>query len=489
VYYVEVDIKKINNKILVYILFTILAFICRYYLFEGRNSWHDEWHSIYVADPNISNDLTLLRYYGDKGDSFLTEFYPSLYLFILKYFFIVFGYIDDNGRWLSLIFGTITVPLTMYLSEIVTNSKKYFFIGFLVSFNLFLTWQSLEIRAHSIFIAFTLINIILFYKILENKKFIIYAVYALTSVFLLSIWPITGAVFFGKTIYLVKEFLIKKKLEITVFIIFGVILISYIFLNIDYLKFNLARDFHYTSLYKTFFFNYHFRSFFGSPILGGIFLVIFALIIIKNLKEIIFSNNKENIIIYIILSSYFLTLVYTFFRASIMSPKYVLFILPLIVIWIGIKIHTINIRIDPKKFEISLIILSIIFFLFNINNSPIDRPPTKQLINEMIKQKVQYIISGEKDYVINYFKTKKGVVKNDLTILSDKDRIPKIVNKFWFICLNNTRYSIGNKGLLINKPIPEKKCTDYSPSDESFIEILPIVNDTQDYLIRKFKKK
>ena len=172
-----------------------------------------------------------------------------------------------------------------------------------------------------------------------------------------------------------------------------------------------------------------------------------------------------------------------------MSPKYVLFILPLIIIWIGIKIHTINNKIDPKKFEISLVILSIIFFLFNINNSPIDRPPTKQVINEIIKQKVQYIVSGEKDYVINYFKTKKAVVENGLIILSDKDRIPKTVNKFWFICLNNTRFAFGNKGLLINKPIPQKKCIDYSPSDESFVEILPIVNDTQDYLIRKFTKR
>ena len=76
---------------------------------EDRNSWHDEWHSIYVSDPNISNEETLLRYYGDKGDYILPEYYPSLYLFILKYFFQLFGYVDDNGRLLSLIFGVLTI--------------------------------------------------------------------------------------------------------------------------------------------------------------------------------------------------------------------------------------------------------------------------------------------------------------------------------------------------------------------------------------------
>ena len=167
--------EKNFKYISIYIFFTILAFICRFYLFEGRNSWHDEWHSIYVADPNISNEYTLQRFYGDKGDTFLTEYYPPLYLFILKYFFMIFGYTDDNGRWLSIIFGTLTVPLAMYLTELLSNKKKYYFTAFLVCFNLFLVWQSLEIRAHSIFIASTLFNIILFYKILEKK--ILYCLY------------------------------------------------------------------------------------------------------------------------------------------------------------------------------------------------------------------------------------------------------------------------------------------------------------------------
>ena len=120
------------KKIFIYLLLTLIAFICRFYLFEGRNSWHDEWHSIYVADPNISNELTMQRFYGDKGDTFLTEYYPPLYLFILKYFFMIFGYTDDNGRWLSIIFGTLTIPLSMYLIEILTNSKKYYFVSFLI---------------------------------------------------------------------------------------------------------------------------------------------------------------------------------------------------------------------------------------------------------------------------------------------------------------------------------------------------------------------
>ena len=122
--FLTMNSKIFYNKVIIYLFFTIIAFLARYFLFEGRESWHDEWHSLYVSEPLISNAETLDRYYGNKGDDFLTEFYPPLYLFILKYIFLFFGYVDDNGRWLSLIAGTITVPLTIYLANIFLNLKK-----------------------------------------------------------------------------------------------------------------------------------------------------------------------------------------------------------------------------------------------------------------------------------------------------------------------------------------------------------------------------
>ena len=68
-------------NIIIYAFLILVAFFTRYYLFEDRNSWFDEWHSIYVSDPNISSDETLLRYFGKKGDFILPEYYPPLYFF------------------------------------------------------------------------------------------------------------------------------------------------------------------------------------------------------------------------------------------------------------------------------------------------------------------------------------------------------------------------------------------------------------------------
>tara|TARA_Y100000591_G_scaffold325966_1_gene347758 strand:- start:734 stop:2206 length:1473 start_codon:yes stop_codon:yes gene_type:complete len=470
-------------NITIYIFLILIAFLSRYYLFEDRNSWHDEWHSIYVSDPNISNEETFLRYYGDKGDYILSEYYPSLYLFILKYFFKLFGYVDDNGRLLSLIFGVLTIPIAMYLTNALKKGVDYIFVGLLISFNLFLTWQSIEIRAHSILAAVSLINIILFYKILEKKKFFIYLSYFFTSIFLLSLWPLAGSIFFGKTIYLIKDYMINKKKNIIIFLLFCLILIFYVLLNIDYLKYNLARDSHYTVLYDSFFYNYHFRSFFGSKILGGIFLIIFSVFLIKNLKNLFLKHRKEDLLVYIILSSYFLPLMYTLFRASIMSPKYVIFIIPLILIWILINIESKNFQF----IKICLVLISMIFFIFNINNSPIDRPPTKEVLKKLSDHEVNLILTNEADVFNNYLKTKKIIIENEIKILKINDTIPNNFEKYWFLCLNNVLHVIGDAGLLSNNPKVDDKCLDAGPKTQ-FHEIFPRISNIQDFYIRRFEK-
>ena len=470
--------KILNNKIFIYIFFTILSFFTRYYLFEGRESWYDEWHTIYVAKPDISTTETLARYYGNKGDDFLTEFYPHIYIFILKYFFGIFGYIDVNGRWLSLIMGTLSVPLTIYLLNIFLDIKKTFFLGLVITFNLFLIWQSLEIRAHSILVFISIINIILFYKLLNNKNYFNIIIYGIVSISLLSLWPISGAIFFGKTIYIIKKLIIDKVFEKKIFLLFTFILFAYIILNVDYLKLNLARDFHYTSLYSSFFYNYHFRTFFGSPILGGVYLITFLLLLIKNLKKIIFLNEKENLIIYIILSSYLLTLAYTLLRASIMSPKYVIFILPLIITWICIELE----KVDKNKIaKIFLIFLTVLFCKLEINNSPIKRPPANKALEIIKKDNSRYIKTVETAVFNNYLTTKKIFVEENFILLDKNVKYPEHIKSFWFICLNNARFAFGENRNLKD----QKKCKNFNTNNDNFKEIQEV--KINDFILKKFE--
>ena len=463
-------------KFLIYAITTFVGFWLRYYLLEDRNSWHDEWHSIYVSDPNISFEETIDRYLGNKGDSFLTEYYPILYLLLLKYFFYIFGYIDDVGRIFSLFFGVITIPLLMYICDKYFKIKNLLIPGLLASCNLFLIWQSLEIRAHSVVVFFVLLNILFFFEIIKSKKILISLLYFLISIFTLSLWPIAGTIFAGKFLYLVNLYRKEKVYFKHINLLFLLIPIFYIILNKDYLMLNLSRDDHYTKLYSTFFYNYHFRTFFGSVFAGGFFLLLFAYVTLKNFKNLFKNNSFQNILFYIVLTSYFLTLSYSIIRgAPIMSPKYVIFLVPLILIIISNFV-------DKSRFKNLLILAITIVASFNIYlnyfNWPIKRPDIKNILKILNEKKGHVIVSVEKDVFNNYIKNTKNFKKYEFVLY--KQKIEKDIDSFWLICENYPSYAYGD----IKKTNIEKKCLiDFDRFDKlEFIK-------TRDIYLAKFIKK
>tara|TARA_B100001939_G_scaffold321904_1_gene311901 strand:+ start:170 stop:1588 length:1419 start_codon:yes stop_codon:yes gene_type:complete len=470
--------KFFYNKYSIYFILTSVAFLVRYFLLEDRESWHDEWHSIYVSDPNINFSDTMKRFYGDKGDTILTEYYPPLYLFFLKYTFLIFGYSDHVGRLLSVVAGTLIIPASIYLSSFFLDKKQTFFVSLLLIFNLFLFWQSAEIRAHSILVLSSLVCIILFIKLLDKKNLYTFILYFIISVYVLSLWPISGTIFFGKTMFLINKFFIKKKLELKLFLVFTLILTTYLILNKNYLIYNLARDSHYTVLYDSFFYNYHFRTFFGSKLLGGIYLLLFSYFLILNLKNLIFKSLKINLLVYIILSSYFLTLTYTIFRASIMSPKYVIFIVPLILIWICVNLSKYK---NGIIYSLVLTTTTIIFFSFNINNHPIKRPPITDALKIIIKDNSKNIIIQDNDVFKNYVKTKKIFQDNNMVLLENYEQQNDDINSIWFLCLNNARFAVGDKKLE-----DDLKCKNFKLNDTDFIFIS--THKLPDFLLKKFKK-
>jgi 4-amino-4-deoxy-L-arabinose transferase-like glycosyltransferase len=249
------------KKILMYVLITLIALVIRLYVMNDKESWHDEWHSIYVSNPNIELNQTMDRYWGNKGDSFLTEYYPPLYLILLKIFFNFFSYIDETGRNFSLIFGILSIPLSLYIFEnIDKKNKNNYYFGLALAFNLFLIWQSLEIRAHSLSTFLSLLSIALFLRILKKSSPFLYLFYLFISLLNLSIWPIVLTLYFGKTIYLIKRFVFFKKEKKIKILFLNIIFIIffYIVLNYNYLFYNVNRTEHYTLLNLSFFFNYHF---------------------------------------------------------------------------------------------------------------------------------------------------------------------------------------------------------------------------------------
>ena len=110
--------KLININILYIILIIFIGCSLRFAYFIDIDAWFDEWNMLYTIDPNISTEDTWKRYYGDRGDNNLPEYYPPLNAFFLKFILGISDYNIENTRLLSLIFGSGSLYLIFYLSKI-----------------------------------------------------------------------------------------------------------------------------------------------------------------------------------------------------------------------------------------------------------------------------------------------------------------------------------------------------------------------------------
>ncbi len=131
---------------------------------------------------------------------------------------------------------------------------------------------------------------------------------------------------------------------------------------------------------------------------------------------------------------------------------------PIIIIWLVIQLS----KIKYSKYVLFLFgVLALANYLININNYPMARPPTKEALLYLDKKDTKYIFTVEPEIYNNYLKTKKIYKRNNFKFVEIKD-IP-VNKKFWFICLNNPRFAVGNKILPT-----EKKCKMFE-NDDNFL--------------------
>ena len=178
--------------------------------------------------------------------------------------------------------------------------------------------------------------------------------------------------------------------------------------------------------------------------------------------------------LYIIITTYFLVISYSILRAGVISPKYVIFILPLIIIWVCNKIE-----LSKYKKTISLIIflsttLNLIIYFFD---NPIKRPPFKDLIRLISNSDTKSIFTNDSIVFNNSLKTYKKFNENNLIILNFEEL--NLHKKFWFVCLNNPSFAVGDKVLPV-----EKECKKLD--DNNNYKVTDKI-DLKDFLIRKYE--
>ena len=433
-----------------YILFLTICFIAlflRIYQINFDDLWFDELSSLWIAEPNITFKETIARNIElNKG--------PHLvFILILKYFFLMFGYNPDIARFVPMIFSTISVPALMYLVSIIKKDKSWLLVGFLVSINFYSISYSQEIRSYSLIFFLSIINLIFFIKILNNNKLIFFIFYYLISLIGACNHIFFFIIIFSQSIFIIFFFKNNKKKIIYFYLNVIVIFFSYLFIMYDSLLAQLLiKDFWIEPVKIDFFLNYYFSRFFGSKIMGSIYLIILIYLLWSNKKYILEYSNKLFLFLLLLINSYLLPLAYGFFKMPILTDRYIIFVL--IPILILISILTLSLK--NKKIMNSILFVIILSTLTNnyieIFKRKNTKPEFKKSINYISNSKSENLILMDNENYIN------KLIFNYLYLLNKNNHKIKIYNnssvfeKVWVMCyLPVTNFKCSTPSYLAEK--------------------------------------
>jgi uncharacterized membrane protein len=456
--------KKIRNF---YIknLIIILILICGvFFRWTGINNgyWYDEWSSFYYSNPNSNINEIYNSVISEEGAQ-------PLYFIIASKWNYLFGYSPETLRYFSLLLGCLSIfVFLVLLKEFYQNNIFIYFALFLFSSNYFLIQFTQESRFYSLSLFLSILNLIFFFKFLKNKKYCFCYIFFSIISLLINIFFIL--ILFSQFIFL----LINKNKKLYYFISIAFSLFLYCMIDYQWIisifKKNVIFE---NTINFNFLAGYYFNVFFGSIFLGGLILI-FCFFYLKNIKTLI--NNNILFCIISIIITYSLPVIYSLVKSPILRPRYIIFIVPIIIIYFSYIIAKLN-----KKFIQNLVIIFVVLFsiiIFFYSKPIIFKPDTNAAFTIIANSKSKFLLINKvkKDYFNNYLLNLSLAKKLNIRFINDNE----ILNKdfFWRICLNNPRFATNSR-------TDDKNCF-FNPHSKSH-QIFEIIK-VPDYVLILYKK-
>ena len=456
--------KIFLNKNLILILILICGFLFRW---SGINNgyWYDEWSSFYYSNPNLNvNEIYNIV--------LLEEGAQPLYFIIASKWNYFFGYSPEALRYFSFTCGFLSIIFFLILIKEFSKNNTFIYIAFfLFSSNYFLIQFSQESRFYSLSLLFTIVNLIFFFRFLKKKK---YSYYYILSALL----SLLTNIFFVLIIFSQLFFLLCNKNKKLIYYI-SIILLFFLYCIIDYqyinsifkksLTFNIQNTINYHFLI-----GYYFNIFFGSIFLGGLILI-FCFFYLRNIKKIIYNNILFCIIAIIV--TYSLPTIYSLVKNPILRPRYIIFIVPIIIIYFSYIIFKLNKKLVKNSIIVFIILFSIIIFFYS--KPIIFKPDTNAALKIIGESKNKFLFIKKKteiDFFYNYLINLSLAKKLNIIFIDDNEILNK--NFFWGICLNNPRFQTNSK-------VDDKNC--FLNSHYKSHHILKIIR-VPDYILVLYRK-
>ena len=428
-------------KLLLLILIIGVGVLFRAYNASFDDLWYDEIISFWVANPNFLHSETI-NVHNQIEDA------PFFYNFILKFYFDVFGYSVYVGRSLSVICSILSIFTIIHLDRKISNNNSYIFTAFLISANIFLIGYSQEMRNYSLLFLITSLTLILFLKVIENNKNLKLAIaFSIIFLFNILIHPFGWIVFFSLSFYLFLKLFIKKFYSFPIIISFILVFIisAVFYYKLFSITTNTDADYYWFMENPTlsFYTNFHFSKYFGSRLVGGIYLIVLLYLIIRNFKKFTVINTYTLFLIFIIFS-YFVPILFGYLFKPIFLPRYTMF--NLIPIFLILSVFTFNYEKKIQKF-----IIIFILSLATIGNHFTEQT-TKQFFKLRAPSKPEYSKavnyinkSTTKEYILKVKNMKNNqatsdAIENYISHLNKDLKLIKFKNIelkekiFWYIC-------------------------------------------------------
>ena len=420
------------------ILFILTGIFLRLYQLNFENYWFDELIDFWVADPNITLHATFFR-----RDELIVDQTPYLFQLFLKIYLKFFGYDPEIGRHVPLIFGVLSIPLVGILSYQVAKKNSFLLTILLVSINIYLIKYSQETRTYTLVFLLSTINLIFYYRIIFShltylKKIYIFFLFVIFSVLSLSAHPFVFIIFFSQIAYSVYSFFVFREKNFLFILSIPFVLIIYLIINYNYLISQLSYNEYFLEHENwKFYYNYYFSRFFGSKIMGLIYLSTLIFLIIRFRKMILLTSNNYLPLIFILFFSYLIPLFYALLKTPILTDRYIIFVLISILILISALIF----EIDNRKLKIFLLISILIPTIINnyieIQFRKNTKPEFTKLLNILEKHEIKNITllapNLIDEIIENYILSVKEFKNKNFKILNI-DNISSDTKMLWVIC-------------------------------------------------------
>ena len=427
-------VKKLNkNKFFILIVF--LGCILRW-IGISNGYWYDEWSSFYYSNPSLSISQIFNSVLFTKGP--LKEGAQPLYFIIASKWNYLFGYHPETLRYFSFLLGCLSIILFIILLKEFSKKKNFlYFSTFLFSSNYFLIQFSQESRFYSLSLFFSILSLILFFRSLKNKKYIYYYIFFSTLSLLTNIFSIL--LIFSQILFLI----LKKKKQIIYFISALVSILVWFLIDYKYISSLFEKSLKIFNISDTinlhFLIGYYFNIYFGSIFLGGLILV-FCFFYLKNIKTMI--NDNILFCILAIFITYFIPVIYSVLKNPILRPRYIIFIVPIIIIYFCYIIFKLE-----KKFIKNIVISVVVAYsLINIFQFKpiIFKPDTEAAIKLISKSNNRFLLlKSENDLFHNYLINLYLVKKENINFINTNQILK--TDFFWSICLNNPRFATNSR--------------------------------------------